>query len=261
MIDLARYDGRKRLRGSVVLALAMSALAALVIWVYPSFRESFDGDELVEAYPDQLLRLFDIRTMTSFEGYLAFELYVFGWVILLGLYVAYLAAGRIAGDIERERMDVLLALPISRTRTVTELFAALAVPIAAVNLLPAAVVFAGGRLVGESIAVADLLAVHLLSIPYLFACAGIGLVSSVTLDRADIAQRVALGVVFGLYLVESLVVDTEYELLGVVAPSRHYDPNAILLDSSYDPVGTAVLVAMTGLLLAVSIVWFRRRDL
>jgi hypothetical protein len=123
------------------------------------------------------------------------------------------------------------------------------------------VVFVGGDLVGESVAVADLLAVHVLSIPYLFACASIGLVTSVVAGRADIAQRIALGVVFGLYLVESLVVGTDYEVAGVVAPSRHYDPAAILIDSNYDPVGVAVLVGMTGLLLAVSVVWFRRRDL
>jgi len=259
--EMLRYEGRKRLRGSVYLSIAMSALAALVIWVYPSFGSTFEGDELLEAYPDQLLQLFDVRTMTSLEGFLAFELYAFGWIILLGLYVAYLAAGRIASDIEHDRMDILLSLPVSRARTATELFGALAVPIVVVNLLPPVVVFVGGQAIGEPIAVADLLAVHLLSIPYLFACAGIGLVASVALDRADIAQRVALGVVFGLYLVESLLVGTDYEPVGVVAPSRHYDPNAILLDSNYDPVGTALLVVMTGVLLAVSVAWFRRRDL
>lgn len=261
MTHLAGYEGRKRVRGSLALSVAMSALGALVIWVYPSFRDAFDGEELVDAYPDQLLRLFDIQAMTSFEGYLAFEYYVFGWLILLGPYVAYLAAGRVAGDVEHGRMDLLLSLPLSRARVVTELFASLAVPIVAVNLLPPVVVFVGGALVGESIAVADLVAVHLLSVPYLFACASIGLVASVTLDRADIAQRVALGVVFGLYLVESLIVGTDYEVAGVVAPSRHYDPAAILIDGNYDPVGVAVLVGMTGLLLAVSVVWFRRRDL
>jgi ABC-type transport system involved in multi-copper enzyme maturation, permease component len=234
-MNLARYEGRKRLRGSVYLSVAVSALAALDIWVYPSFRDAFEGEEFLDAYPDQLLQLFDIRTMTTIEGFLATELYVFGWILLLGLYLAYLAAGRVAGDIEHERMDILLSLPISRARTVTEVFAALAVPIVVVNLLPPVVVVVGGELIGESVAVADLLAVHVLSIPYLFACASIGLVASVVADRADIARRVALGVVFGLYLVESLVVGTDYEAAGVVAPSRHYDPAAILIDSNYDP--------------------------
>jgi ABC-2 type transport system permease protein len=261
MTALARYEGRKRLRGSVYLSAGMSALAALDIWVYPSFRDAFEGEDLLEAYPDQLLQLFDVRTLTSIEGFLATELYVFGWILLLGLYVAYLAAGRVAGDIEHERMDILLSLPLSRARTATELFAALAVPILAVNLLPPVVVFVGSALIGESSAVAVLLSVHLLSIPYLFACGGIGLAVSVVSDRADIAQRIALGVVFGLYLVESLVVGTDYEFVGVVAPSRHYDPATILVESSYDPLSAGILVAMTGLLLAASIVWFRRRDL
>ena len=122
-------------------------------------------------------------------------------------------------------------------------------------------VFVGSGLIGESIAVADLLAVHLLSVPYLFACASIGLVVSVVSDRADIAQRLALGVVFGLYLIESLVVGTDYQVLGVVAPSRHYDPAAVLIDGTYDIVGAVALAVMTGLFLVASIVWFRQRDL
>ncbi len=42
MLELARYDGSNRLKGSIYLAIAMSVLAAVVIWIYPSFSESFD---------------------------------------------------------------------------------------------------------------------------------------------------------------------------------------------------------------------------
>jgi ABC-2 type transport system permease protein len=260
MSELLRYESRRRLRGSIALSIAMSALAALVIWVFPSFRAAFEGDDFLDAYPDQLLRLFDIRAMTTIEGFLATELYVFGWIILLGLYAGYLAAGRIASDIEHGRVDILLALPLSRGRVTIELFASLAVPIVLVNIIPFGVVFVGTALVGYPVALEGLLTVHLLSVPYLFACAAIGLLASVSFDRGDIAQRVALGAIFGLYLVESLVVGTEYEAVGLIAPSRHYDPSAILVDGTDDFVETLVLVAFVAVLLLVSIVRFRHRD-
>lgn len=261
MLEFLRYDARKRVTGSAYLSLAMVLLAGLITWVYPSFRDAFGGDELLEAYPPQLLQLFDIETMTSLAGFLAFEFYVFGWIILLGLYFAYSAASVIADDVDRGRIDSLLAMPVSRSRLLFERFGALGVPILTVNLLVPPVILIGSRLIDEPIAAADVIAVHLLSVPYLFACAGIGLVCSVVFDRVGIAQRVALGVTFGLFLLESLLEGTSYEIVGAVAPMRYYDPNGILLTSTYDLLGAGILLVMTGVLLAVSDRWFVRKDL
>ncbi|SDR19037.1 ABC transporter permease [Natronobacterium texcoconense] len=261
MLDLARYDGRNRIRGSIYLSVAMAVLAGFMVWIFPSYSEAFGEDEeILEALPEAMIRVFDVQTMASLEGFLAFELYVFGWIILLGLYVAYLGAGTIADDVERGRMDIVLAMPISRAQVALERFAGLAVPIVAVNVLTPIVVYVGGHLIDEPIAAVDLLAVHLLSIPYLFACGAIGLLASVIVDRTGIAQRAAIGVTFGLFLIESLLIDTDYEAFGAISPARYYDPNEILLESTYDLVNVAVLVAMIVVLLAASAIWFRRRD-
>ncbi|QSW99849.1 ABC transporter permease subunit [Haloterrigena alkaliphila] len=263
MFELSRYDGRHRLKGSVSLSIAMSLLAVMVIWIYPSFSGSFEDvdEEFLQAYPEGVIQVFDIRTMASLEGFLAFELYIFGWTILLGLYLAYLAAGTVASDVERGRMDILLSMPVSRARVVGEKFASLAVPIVVVNVLTPIVIYAAAALVDEPLAVAGVAAIHLLSIPYLFACAGIGLVASVVVDRTGIAQRLALGITFGLFMLESLLSGTDYEAIGAVAPMRYFDPNEVLIDGTYDLVGAGVLVAMTVVLLAASQLWFRRRDI
>ncbi|OVE85489.1 ABC transporter permease subunit [Natronolimnobius baerhuensis] len=263
MLELARYDGSNRLKGSIYLAIAMSVLAAVVIWIYPSFSESFDDidEQFMDAYPEQVIQLFDVQTMATLEGFLAFELYIFGWVILLGLYLAYLAAGTIASDIEHERMDILLSMPLSRARVVAEKFGSLAVPIVVVNVLTPVVIYVSAVLVGESLDIVDLIAIHALSVPYLFACAGIGLVASVAVSRTSIAQRIALGVVFGLFMLESLVDGTDYEAVGAIAPMRYFDPNEVLLESTYDLTSAGVLIGMTILLVVVSQLWFRRRDI
>ena len=262
MVELARYDGRRRLRGSLYLSAAIAVLAVIMVWIFPSYSEAFgDDEEILEAMPDAMVRMFDLQTFGSIEGFLAIELYVFGWIILLGLYLAYLAAGTIADDVDRGRTDILLSMPVSRSRLVGEKFAALAVPIVAVNVVTPVVVYVAAELIDEPMAAVDLVAIHLLSIPYLFACAGIGMFASVVFDRASIAQRAALGVTFGLFLLESLLVETDYEALGLVAPSRHFSPNEILLESTYDLTSAGVLVAMTLALLVASQLWFSRTDI
>jgi len=260
MFEFLVYDARKRVRGSVYLSLGMAVLAAMVIWVYPSFSSSFEEDELLDAYPPQLIELFDVETMSSLEGFLAFELYVFGWVILLGLYLAYSAASVIAEDVDRGRLDTQLAMPVSRRRLLTERFVALGVPILTVNVVVPPVVLGGAVLIGESLSTVDVLALHLLSIPYLFACAGIGICCSVVFDRGGVAQRVALAGTFALFLIESMLEGTPYEILGAATPMRYFDPNEVLLEGTVDPVGVAVLVAMTLGLLVASQAWFVRKD-
>lgn len=261
MFEFARYDAAKRVKGSVYLSIGMSLLAAFAVWAYPSYSEAMDMEQLREAFPEPMIRAFNIETMASLEGFLAVELYMFGWIILLGLYFAYSAASIIADDIDRGRMDTLLAMPVSRPRLALERFAALGVPVLMVNIVTAVVVLGSARLIDESLSAVDVVALHLLSVPYLFACAGIGLLASVLFDRASVAQRVALGVTFGIYLVESLLRGTDYETLGSLAPMRYFDPNEVLLDGAYDLVGAAVLLGMTAVLLIVSQVWFVRRDI
>jgi len=66
----------------------------MVIWVYPSFEAEVDLDQLLAAYPEPVLQVMGVQTMASLGGFLSFELYTFGWIILLGLYLAYATAGR-----------------------------------------------------------------------------------------------------------------------------------------------------------------------
>lgn len=261
MFEFARYEGRHRVRGAAAMTVGLALLAIMVIWLYPSFTEAVDLDQMLEAYPQPVLSAFGIQTMSTLGGFLAVELYSFAWVILLGLYFAYAAASLIAGDVERERMDMLLSLPVSRSRLVAEKYLSLLVPILVVNVVMPVVVYAGGHLIDEPIPAADVVAVHALSVPYLLVCAAVGLVASVAFAREAIAQRAALGVVFALFLLESVLAETDYESVGAIAPMRYYDPTDVLVNGEYDLVGAATLLAAAVVLVLLGQWWFTRRDI
>lgn len=261
MLDIARYGGRHRVKGSAAIAIGVSLLAGLVIWVYPSFQSSMNLDELISAYPEPVLKAFGITTLSTLEGFLAVELYSFAWVILFGLYTAYAAAGMVADAVEHDRMDLWLALPVRRWRLLVEQYLTLLVPIAIVNAVTPVVVYAGSILIDDPIPARDLVMVHALSVPYLLCTGAIGLVLGVYFSRGNLAERIALAVVFGLFLVESLLTDTDLEALGAASPSRYYDVNAILVGGEYDIVAAGILLGATMVLVGLAVALFTRKDI
>ncbi|MDJ1432854.1 ABC transporter permease subunit [Halostagnicola sp. A-GB9-2] len=261
MLEIARYEAERRLRGTVALAVGIGVLSLAFIGFFPSFADA-DIDELVEAYPPAMQEAFGIQTLGTIEGFLAVEIYQFMWLLLLGLYVAYAAANSVAEDVERDRMDLVLSLPVSRGRVVLETFAALAVPVLVLNAIVPVAVYGGVVAVGESISVQDLAMVHLLSIPYLLACTAIGLVLSVTVSRATVANRLAIAVVFVLFLIESITVGTDdYGWIGNGSPTHYYDPTEILVESTYDLTGAAILLIATAVLVLIARALFSRGDI
>lgn len=260
MLEIARFQSKRRLKGTLGLTAAIGALVLFYIAMWPAMAD-MDLDQLFEGFPDIFLDMFGIIELGTIEGFLAAELYQFIWTLLLGLYFGYAAAGVIASEFERNALDISLSLPVTRTRLLLEEFIALFVTVVVLNILVAVAIVAALVVLNEWITLADLALVHVMSIPYFTACIGIGLILSVTFSRADIAQRLAIGIVFALWAIDSVSRTVDMEWLGWLSPSRYYQPSEILVLSSVDWVDGFVLVVMTAILLLGAVFIFKRRDL
>lgn len=261
MLELTRYETRRRARETLALTALLGLFALMIVGFYPSIEASgVDFEAYAESLPPAVQAAFNVKALTTVAGFLAVEFYQFAWMLLFGLYVAYAAGGAIAGEIESRRVELTLAAPVSRRRVVAEKYLAVLAPVLALNLLTPAVVGIGLAVIGESVPLADLLAVHALSVPYLAVCGGVGLLLSTALDRADPARRGAIAAVFMLFLVDSVTAGTDYAWIGALSPTRYYDPTAILVDSTYDLGGALLLIAGALLLVGASAALFARRD-
>lgn len=260
MLEIVRFQVRRRRNGMIALAIGIALLVLMYIALWPSM-EGLELDELFEDLPPFFQDMFGIIELGTIEGFLAAELYMFIWSLLLGLYFGYAGAGIIAGDFERNRLDISLSLPVTRTRHLLEEFLAMFVVIVFINIVIGVVVFGGIVALGEWVDLTYLSLVHLLSIPYFTACLGIGLVLSVTFNRADIAQRLALGIVFALWIIESVSRTVDQEWLGTLSPSRYYNPSEILVLQHAEWMDALVLIVMSVVLLTAAVVIFKRKDL
>ncbi|QLG49044.1 ABC transporter permease [Natrinema halophilum] len=264
MLEITSFEAGRRFRGALLLSGALIALIALTVGLFPSIQETgADFDAYLESLPPEARRAFvgNVTTLTTIEGYLVSQLYQFGWVLLLAIYYAYAAASTVAGEVERGTVGMMLSLPVTRTRFVVGKFLSLVPGLVLVNAITFLAVYLGVRLVDETIDVPSLFAVHLSSIPYLLACAGVGLLASVTFDSIRRAQTVGAGSVFGLFLLDTFTFDTDYEWLGDVAVSRYFDPGAILVDGEVSLTDLSVLLVAVVVLVVVSSEYFERRDI
>lgn len=259
MFETTRFEAGKRIRGTLALTAGVGLFGLMVIGFWPSFEEVYG--KLVEGMPEFLVDVIGTPGVGTVEGFLVSEFYWFVWILLLGLYFAYSAGELIAGDVETGRMDLLLSMPISRSRVVAEKFASLLVPIVALNAVVPAFVYGGLLVVGETVDPVDLAMLHVLSIPYLLTCAAVGLVFSVLVGRASVAQRLALGAVFALFLVETVASAADVEWAAAISPMRYYSPAEILVYGEYDYVSAGALLGAAVALVVVSQLWFRRVDI
>lgn len=259
-LPILRVESRRRVRGSVALVVLFAVLSAMYFSMFPSFQD--DIEELMAGFPDAFLEFLGLAGLDTIEGFIAAEIYSFFWVLLVGIYFAYVGAGLVATDVKTRRMDLLLSNPVSRESVLLQKVATLWVPVVALNVAVPAIVFTGSVLIGETMNPVAVAMVHLLSIPYLLVCAGIGVVISVSTDRVKRARGLAFGVVFFLWLVEGTAnLAPDFEWVGAVGPSRYYDPTAILVFEEYALVDAALLSAAFVLLLAVATRIFSRRDI
>ncbi|QUO46667.1 MULTISPECIES: ABC transporter permease subunit [Halorubrum] len=261
-LAIARYAAAGRARGSLVVTGLLSAFLLLFLAFFPSLSTAgIDLDAYVEAFPPAFQEAFGIIAISSIEGFLAVEFYQFAWLLLVGLYLAYLAGGTIAGDVASGRMDLTLSAPVARRDVVIGRFLGLVPLVVLLNVVLPVVAYVGVLAVGETIAVERLVAVHALAVPYHLTCVAVGIAVSTLVSRPGIAQRVALGALFALFMFESVVASTDYAEAGDLSPTAHYDPSAVLVLGEYDLTGAAVLLAATTVLVALAVVRFRRADL
>ena len=260
MTAIALDESRKLRRGSLILTGVFAMLSAFMLAIFPAMKE--EAELIEEAYPEYVLVLLGFEEMHTIEGFAGGYVYPFVWILFGGVYFAYVGGGLIAGDIRSRKMDLTLANPVSRESVLAQKVAALWVPLVALNAGLLAVMFVGSRLIGDPLALVDVGLVHLLSIPYLLVCAGIGVVFSVVFDRVGRAQVTALGLVFLLWLVDGIsLMEPDYEWVGEFTPSRYYDPSAILVHEEYAFFDGAVLLVAFLALLGVATLLFTRRDI
>ena len=259
-MQIFKYESSRKIRSSLIMAGIFSILAVVYTSFFPSVKEM--GDDLLEAMPPAMIELLNLESFGTIEGFLATEMYAIFWVVLLGIYFAYVAADSIAGDIQKGKMDLTLSCAVSRRQVILERTSSLVVPLLALNIMVPVVIYLMVLGLGEAMDPLVLIMVHLLSIPYLMVCISMGLMTSVVFQQPKAAGGVAAGSVAVLWLIEGMArMVSAFDWLARLTPTHYYNPTEILVHGTFNYGGALLLMAISIILFIVAMEIFHHRDI
>ena len=245
------------------VALSLALGGAYFTALFKTYTSAFDLNKLMNQIPEGMKALiggsdFDVSNAT---GFLNIELFPLIMPALLAGVAIALCSGFTAGEESRGTIDVLLSYPVPRWKMILEKLAALVLSLAIVSFVMLAGIQAGS-LVGDAPVELDKVAAGLVLATILaFAFGSIALAIAAWTGNRGAAAGVPAGLMVFMYLVQSL--SGQIESLRTINPLSlfHYYLGHSPLKNGLDLGDTAVLVAVTVVFVAISLVAFERRDL
>jgi len=251
------------LRGQILgWGIGAGLLGWMIVFLYPSFKDQTAAFmDMLKSYPATLTGFFgDFSKLSTYPGWLNVELFSYGPPIL-AIFAVVVGTGLIAGEEEKGTLDLLLAHPIRRWRTVTDKFAAFAVATLLIMVLVAIFFVSGSAMIGETSHLGRITLATLNIVPITLASGAFALMASVLFRSRRLANLVALVVIIGSYFLESLgkTVDV-LDPYRPIALYHYYDSSAVLFESiKWGDVG--ILLTLTAVCFVISLFAFQRRDI
>ncbi len=254
-------DQRRALFG---FGLGIVGLCVMMAVFYPTIRaQGVEMQALIDSYPPAMKAFFggNFDDFTSPAGYLRAELFSTMLPLLFLVYAIGRASDTLAGEEERGGLEVLLSLPLSRSRIVLDKARAVATALASLAALTGASLLIAGIPFGLNVGLGNL-AATLLQLLLMALCFGaLALAIGAFTGRKGLAVGVTSGVAVATFVFDSLAaILADVRFLEWFSP-WHYYANGDPIVNGLDPWGALVLALMAAAFTALSLWGFEHRDL
>jgi len=246
-----------------VLAMYNNTSQRQLIGITATGKQSNPFDELLEnpAYSG-FTGGRDIN-MAEVDGFLVLEFFSWWWM-LAGLFIAYLSVAVIAGDFENKRMDLLFSSPISRRRYITEKYVAMIIIACIIVLCAILGLIAGLSSINalDEVPAGNVVLSLVACLPFLLSIAGIGVVTSVALQKVKAGIGATFAVIFAQFFMYSFgSYSPSLAWMKTLSIFTYWDYAAGFVDGAFRLLDFVVLSVLSVVLLLIAIVIFQSRDI
>jgi ABC-2 type transport system permease protein len=252
---------REQRRALAWWAFGLVAAVVLTTAFYPSIsRNAASFEKLLDSLPAGLRKAFG-EDFASPAGYLQARLFSIFAPVLLLIYAIGAGSRAIAGEEERQTLDLLLSTPVSRRRVVFDKALAMLCATAVLGAVLALAIVVTGPPFEISVGVANVVAAAADCVLLALAFGGVALAVGAGTGRRSVAVGVTAGAAAASYLIDILALSVNgLGWLQRLSPFFFYrDPRPIV--HGMDPLDALVLGAIAVVSVGIAAWSFERRDL
>lgn len=258
------HELKSRLRSVLIWSLSLFIL----IFVFLSLFESFSSNskvinELIASYPKELLAAFgmldlDLATILGFFGLI----FVF-CQMCLGIQAANYGFSLVSIEESELTADFLLSKPVGRAHILTSKLLAALTALTLTNLVvwAASLLFLTVFSQGQTIP-AEPFFLLMFSIPiFQVFFLSVGMMVSLLVKRVRNVTPFSMGLVFGLYILNTFSDMPGAKSLEILSPFKHFAPSRIINHSAWDLPLVMISVMVIILSTASSYLLYKKRDI
>lgn len=262
--NIYRHEFRTRLKSVLIWSLALALLTLFFFAMFPVFADQAAlMNEFLARYPQELAAAFGLDRM-DLATVLGFYSFIFVFIQLcLAIQAANYGFGLVSIEESELTADFLLSKPVSRAQVLTSKLLAAVTSLVLTNLVVwvstfiAISLFREGRPYDMSTLLLLLASILIFQLFFL----SVGLVISLLVKRVRSVTPYALGLAFGMYVLNAFSGVFGTVALELVTPFKHLDPTNIVQNGAYDVPLVVLNVAVTVVALAASYWLYMRRDI
>lgn len=255
----------KSLRKSMLLwTLSLLALAVLYLSIFPSItKDAEEFKQLLGSYPQAIRAMLGIN-LDYITSLLGFYSMIFTFILLGGAIQAMNLGVSILSKESRERTaDFLLVKPVSRTTIVSaKLFSAI-ITIVITNILFLGITILLVTLQDSpdfNLKLFVLINLTMFFVQLIFI--SIGMLVSLFFKKIKNVLPISLGVVFGFYLIGTLLVtDIDNTVKRIISPFKYFDVSYIINNGSYEVFYLLISAIIVVVAIGISYVLYNRKDI
>jgi ABC-2 type transport system permease protein len=242
--------------------VGVAVLMAWIVAFYPALRDSTELQNFIDQFPAEALAFFGIDPATYQTGFgcLQAQLYSFIAPLLLIAFTATAGAAATAGEEEQGTIDLLLAVPVTRTRVILEKYAALAVQTTAIVLVMVVVLVISNPILDLKLSVQGIIGINVGVLLLGLVFGALAMLIGAWRGKRATAAGAVIGVGLIAFLINSFApLVEELEGLQRATPFFWYLEGDPLLEGP-TPLHFVLLFAVV-VVMAAAVVVFRRADL
>ena len=236
--------------------LGMALMAALVVYIYPSYKDQFANFDI----PEAMRALIGNVDYGTGPGFISAEF--FSWIpIVVVVFAITSGTGALGSEEANGTLDLLLAQPVSRTRLAVEKLAGLLLSTPLIAGITYLGWLASIPFVETGVSLGDLALATLNLVPLIVLLQSLACLASVTL-----ASRGAATGAITAFAVASYFVNYIASLVDAIEPARYlsvfyYYHGTDVLTGGLSWGGLALLLGLYAACSMLSVLAFRRREI